>query len=519
MADIGDLASELVGEVISSGDPLSAAVKLLIKGGITIAIFYLDRRACQQFLEEIQTLFVRLTKLQYLAPLIPASQQEARTARMGWMMTPAGVESLFMSVYTDISNARERFGHSAERLKSFGLQEPVVVNLNSPSKGSEIRKRLGATWPPQYRKWILQRVNPFQFMPTIAKKDLGRFALGMVRKSVRSPAHPDLLLARTLGLAQFCGLEEVSLADLIELMAHACHYERVARRYIAAVFGVHYTVFTGYALASSLDGKLLGSLENPIDNFAKIAEGFTGSLTQIGAVESGKPRIIGATDMPNIKFKIDSGVGPKQGEPIYMISGWAEVLRHRPKNHPHVRSMAKDLTVGLAKDVGKAFVPAPLLRKMSNLGRNVLARDVHGNNLYFSAELETITVSIKRTPGGRLVGKVSQFGDFRPSPFGGQGVFGVRCGCNKPEPGKIIQGSKLNGCPLMSVHKYRAGEKLFIGYDGTVFHWTAGDLPMILSWADSHVTGTYIQVAEECVYCATSRALGTGCNLIIAGGW
>jgi hypothetical protein len=79
----------------------------------------------------MQTLFVRLTKLGYLAPLVPVSQEEAKTARVGWIMTPAGVERLFFTAYTDISRARDQFGLSAGRLKSFGLQEPVIVNINS----------------------------------------------------------------------------------------------------------------------------------------------------------------------------------------------------------------------------------------------------------------------------------------------------------------------------------------------------------------------------------------------------
>ncbi|KAF3395650.1 hypothetical protein DPV78_009009 [Talaromyces pinophilus] len=519
MADVGDLASELVGDVLSSGDALSAAVKLLVKGGVTIAVFYLDRRACQQFLEEIQTLFVRLTKLAYLTPLIPTTQKDAKTAQMGWIMTSAGVDELFFNVYADIKNAPYRSELSADRLKIFGVMEPVVVNLNSRSKGTQIRKRLGATWPTQHREQMLQHINPFKSMPTIAKKDMGRFARAMVRKALKSPEHTDLLLARTLGLAQFCGLGEVSLADMIELMVHACHYESTARLYLAALLGVHYTAFTGYALVNSLNGKVLGSLENPIKKFAKLAENFSSSLVQIGVVEKGKPRIAHAEDMPNVKFKIKGAARAKQGEAIYMISGWAEALRHRPKNHPHMRSMARDLTVGLAKDVGKSFVPAPLLKKMTSLGRNVYKQDVHGNNLYYSSELETIEVRIRRTPGGQLVGKISQFGDWRPAPFSGRGVYGVRCGCTQADPAKLMTGSKFNDFPLYHVYKLRVGEKMQIEYDDTFFHWTAGDLPMILFWANGHITGTYIQVAGECLHCATSRAYGVGCNLIIAGGW
>lgn len=438
---------------------------------------------------------------------------------MGWIMTPAGVNQLFFHVYADIKNAPYQTELSADRLKTFGVMEPVVVNLNSRSKGTQIRERLGSTWPAQYRERMLQQINPFQSMPTIPKKDMGRFARAMVRKALRSPVHVDLLLARTLGLAQFCGLGEVSLADMIELMVHACHYESTARRYLAALLGIHYTVFTGYALVDSLNGHVLGSLENPQKNFAQLAENFTGSLVQIGVVENGKPRISQAEEMPNVKFKIQGGAGAKQGEAIYMISGWAEVLRHRPANHPHVRSMAKDLTVGLAKDVGKSFVPTPILRKMAGLGQNVLKKDVHGNDLYYSSELETIDVRIRRIPSGRLVGKISQFGDWRQAAFSGRGVFGVRCGCNQADPTKLLTGSRFNGYPLLSVYRLRDGEKLQVGYEESFFHWTAGDLPMILFWANSHVIGTYIQVAGECLYCATSRAFGVGCNLIIAGGW
>lgn len=95
----------------------------------------------------------------------------------------------------------------------------------------------------------------------------------------------------------------------------------------------------------------------------------------------------------------------------------------------------------------------------------------------------------------------------------------MRCECTQADPAKLMTGSKFNDFPLYHVYKLREGEKMDIGYDNTFFHWTAGDLPMILFWANAHVTGTYIQVAGECVYCATSRAYGVGCNLIIAGGW
>ena len=501
-----------------SGDPLSAAVNLLLTGGIKVVGVYFDRQASRQFLEEVKTLLVRLTEQGYLKPLLPESQNEDKAVQVGWIMTQQGNE-MFFSIYQDVGRARDKFDLSSERLDVLGVQRPLVVNVNSQSKGTDIRSRLGATWPAQDRESMLQRVNPFQHLPTMAKKDIGRHTLGMVKNSVRSPAHKDLLLTRILGLAQFCGFGEISLADLIELMAHACHYEKVARRYIATALGVHHSVFTGYALADCLGGQHLGSLENPFENFAQLASGFYESLVTVGVIENGKAKISREKEMQNVRFKIDRGTSVKETEPIYMISGWASALIHRPNNHPHVRSITKDFTVGLVREVGLSFVPSPARSKLENVSRTVFQRDVHGNACYYSSELEFIYVRIKRTPGGKLVGKVAEFGDYRPPPFGGQGIFGVRCGCEKPDAKKVIRGSSLNGCSLQNVYRCRGDQKLWFKYGTTTYIWTGGDLPMILFLADSHVTGTYIQVPGECVYCATSRALGTGCSLIIAGGW
>ena len=207
-------------------------VKLLVKGGITVTQFYLDHKAGKQFLEEIKVLFVSLTEQGFLTPLLPPSMAESRTAPIGWIMTPQGTD-MFFSVYHDVARARDHFNLTSERLEALGVRRKLVVNLNSQSKGTDIRGRMGLTWPAQYREWMLKRVDPFQVLPTRPKKELGRNARSMVRKSMQSPAHRDLLLKRVLGLAQLCGHGEISLADLIELIAHACHYEKVARRYLA----------------------------------------------------------------------------------------------------------------------------------------------------------------------------------------------------------------------------------------------------------------------------------------------
>jgi hypothetical protein len=481
---------------------------------------YLNHGAGRQFLEDIKVLFVQLTNQEYLEPLLPASTKltEDKKTRAGWTLTQKG-NDLFFLIYQDVAHARGQFDLTSKRLKSLGVQEPLVVNLNSQSKGTDIRSRLGATWPAQYRNAILHHVNSFQYLPTTAKDRTGRLALALVRNSVRSPAHKNLLLARVLGLAQFCGFGEVSLTDLIELIANACHYERIARRYLAAMLGVHYSIFTGYGLADSLCGRAPGSLENPSENFAQLAPKFYESLEPVGMVQNGKPKITRENDITNIRFSIDRGTPVKEMEPIYMISGWASVIFRRPKQHPRFRSTARDFTVGLVRDVALAFVPPVARIRVKNMGNHpVFKSDVHGNSCYYSTELEKIRVNFKRTPGGQLVGKVAQFGDFKPPRFGGQAVFGMLCGCEK-DTKKIIRGSKMNGCSLLNLYRFRFGDRLFYSHGKVVYLWSSGDLPLILHLAESFLTSIYVQVANECVYCATSRAIGMGCSIIVAGGW
>lgn len=492
-------------------------------GQVTFSLVqaYLHHRACKEFLVEIKALFVQLTEQGYIAPLVPPLSELAdpAKARIGWIMTDRGTDELFFSVYTDVSRGARHFNLTPSRLRSMGILRPLVVNLNSKSKGEAIRSRLGVTWPSEGRNAMLQRGNPLQALPMYNSRYISRFARAMVRNAVRSPGHRDLLLARVLGLAQVCGVGEVSVPDLMELMVHSCHYEKIARRCIASVLGVHFTMFTGFALQDCLPGPRMGSLQNPYEGFAEAAAEFEREWVQIGVIERGKPKITRGHEMIHVHFKIDSSTAVTEGEPIYMVSGWAVALLHRARDHPHKRYLAKEMTVGLVKYVGKELLPHPLRLKAGNLTRRTARTDVHGNPIYFSSELERIDVHVKRTVNGKLAAKISLFGDFRPPPFGGQGVFGVQCGCKTADPSKLLAGTAFKGVKRENIFKYRAAESTVrVGFDSVLYHWTAGDLPMILFWAESLIKGTYIQVSGECMYCATSRALGSGCNMIIAGG-
>ncbi|KAL3455032.1 hypothetical protein BJX64DRAFT_295452 [Aspergillus heterothallicus] len=552
MDQAADIATEVALMALQAGaSPLDAVVKLLASVTVNAVHGVLSSSARKDFLAEIQTLFIRLTEQGYITPLFPQQQQPqqqqgshgqlsqqekaqqtaspATAAPIGWIMTAKGADELFFAVYTDIARARGHFHlTSAGMRSSMDLFPRLVINLNSKSRGEAIRARLGSTWPAGWGNAMFGPpggdADPVRNLPSIDKRGVSRFARGMVRNAARSPGHKDLLLARVLGLAQVCGIGEIGLLDLMELMVHSSHYEKIARRVVAAALGVHYTVFTGFALqgegSSDSSGGMLGGFQNPKSGYAERAAEFEREFVQIGAVERGRARIFRGQEMVHVEFKIDRAARPVEGEAIYMVAGWATALLYRAKDHPSKRSLAKDMTIGLVKDIGKELLPPPLRVKAGNMTRRTARTDMHGNPMYFSSDLELIRVSIKRTPAGKLAAKIAGIGDYRPPDFSGQGVFGVRCRCTAPDPTKILPGAAFKGYKRENIFKWRADQPtVYVGYDAILYHWSTGDLPMILMSAEILLKGTYIQVSGECMYCATSRALGCGCNYIVAGGW
>jgi hypothetical protein len=524
------------------GNPLGAVVELLATVTVNAVHGFLSYNARKGFLAEIKDLFIRLTAQGYITPLFPQQPPQShpapnagvqvpnpQTAQIGWIMTPKGADELFLSVYTDINSALGYLNPTPAKMCSTRLFQRLVINLNSKSRSEAIRARLGSTWPPGWRDAMFGSpggsADLVRNLPSIDKRGVSRYACGMVRNAARSPGHRDLLLARVLGLAQVCGVGEVSLQDLMELMVHSSNYEKIARRVIGGALGVHYTVFTGFALQEWTPGSsgrwgMLGGFQNPATGYAEKAAEFDREFVQIGIVERGRARIFRGQEMVHVEFGVERAARPVEGEPIFMVAGWATALLHRAREHPSKRSLAKDMTVGLVKDFGKALLPPPLRVKAGNMTRRTARTDIHGNPMYFSSDLERIRVSIKRTPGGKLAAKLASFGDWAPPGFSGQGVFGVRCGCTTPDPNKILTGTMFKGYKRENIFKFRADQPtLYLGYDTIVYHWSTGDLPMILISAEILLKGTYIQVTGECLYCATSRALGSGCNHIVAGGW
>ncbi|SPO03730.1 uncharacterized protein DNG_06413 [Cephalotrichum gorgonifer] len=429
--------------------------------------------------------------------LFPASgPNTADAGPSSWIMTDRGLQ-MALRVYDDIRMALEYFGVPPETQAIIGLRTKVVVHGTKNGSPKGLRKRIGANWPPQIRERILQdkTLNPFLSAPNFKRIGRFRLAMGLIRKASRSERYTDLFMARLLALAQLCGVTEINFKDLQELAVHGHYYEKLARGYIAMVIGnIDKSMITNLSFGNILNKGPIGSTENVESGFADAVPKMTGTFVQLGVVQGGTVVTTWptpSTELPYVQFRIPKDSQAKEGEPIYMLSGWAASLAMRGPEPPP----------------GTA---------VNSQGLWVVQRDIHGSPMY----LYTIAVSvtIKRVADGRLVAKPSSFG-WRKSPkVTGQGVFGRPCDCSVPAPNRrldISLESRFNGVVLTNLHEKE-------GYDFT-FHdlnvvWSTGDMIANVEGADRYANSTYIQVSGECVYCAVDRALGSGCSFLMAGG-
>ena len=359
-------------------------------------------------------------------------------------------------------------------------------------------------------------MNPFLSSKKMKKADIGRHASGILEKSRRSPGMAGVVLLRVLALAQVCGLSEVSLADLIDMMAHACLYEQLARQYIAAVLGVKHTDITrfGYRLPN---GQFLGSLDYSEPRLAS-----PNGAIEVGQIRQGNPHLtypLPIDQLQDVRIQVSSKIQVTENEPVFMPPGIATALFYRPVNN-RKRSIGKDLTAGVGKEVFHGLMPNFVSSKVEGSRQKALKQDIHGNALYLSREAEWVTLKVYRsTTDGRLYARITEAGDFVWQILP-QGLFGTPCNCDKPDPKKRIVKREINGIPITDVFDQSLFRQTntYVGYESCQFHWVAGDLPMIISKASRVVMNTYVQVHGQCLFCALNMAMGLGCSIVIAKG-
>src|SRR5262249_35845798 len=157
-----------------------------------------------------------------------------------------------------------------------GLTTKLRVRVDQATKPDPtIVDRIGESWLPGLRKSILasEDSNPFLSVQTMAKLQVGRLAAGLMEKAEGSKHFADLLMPRTLGLAQLCGIDEITTADLMYVMANATFFEKLARAYIGAILEVHKSMISNMAFGTGFggEGKILGSTQNATHNFDQLA--------------------------------------------------------------------------------------------------------------------------------------------------------------------------------------------------------------------------------------------------------
>ncbi|KAK4034531.1 hypothetical protein C8A01DRAFT_39012 [Parachaetomium inaequale] len=446
--------------------------------------------------ESLPALLEHQQSLGYLELVEPPAHKAATAAApTEYITTPRGA-LLSRVVYDDIRLATEHFPVPPD-IQTL-LSARVTVRTTRDTAPLSLRSRLGARWAAPHREHLLSSkspTNPFRASSNV--KLLGRFRLatGLLRKSRLAAAASgglgadlDLFIPRLLPLAQLCGVEAVNLSDLAELAAHAHLYEKLARGYLALRLGVDVSRVTNLALLGG--GVWLGSTQNVYRGFGEAAPRWTGRWVVVGTVgRDGKVVITypkPGGELVGVEWEVDDKAAAREGGQILMLDGWAVAVGMRPG---HLE------------------------------GQGVVQRDVHGSPLYGSDEAaEVVVVRVKRGSDGRLLAKPKPYGILTPPKVNGQGVFGRRCGCTTAVPAKRIDARTRAVVSGVQVDNFAALAENRLLFHNLYLVWRNSDVVKLVGWADAYVHSTYVQVFGECLHCAVTKALGTGCTFIIAGG-
>ncbi|KAG2412053.1 hypothetical protein HFD88_009609 [Aspergillus terreus] len=512
---------------------LEYVLPLLDSAGQKVIAHYMGDAAARDFTAALKEFLTCFTEYSYVEPLVPPAYAPAPAA-IGWRTNPSKSVGIFYHIYPDIAAAIEQNGFKDAMVAEAGLDRPVVLNVNTTATEARVRARLGAGWPARMRKKLLadSDTNPFYGgrATQLSRKEVGRQCAGTMAKSRRAQGFAGAVLLRVLGLARACGVYELSVADVLEIMAHAWLYEQLARQFLAAQLGLHGFNLTRYGFRLP-NGHTLGTRKNDM----LPSEGVAGYFIHVGAIVHGKPVLsypAAAAELQDVEVRLGRettqaqagtpGVGIEvvEHEPILMDSATATALFFRPANR-RKRTMTRDLTVGVLREVGYGLMPRGVVAKMEGARQRARRHDVHGNSLWQSQDAEPIQVRVVRHRGSkRLVAWISTIGDYHWD-WPPAGVFGRPCACRQADPAKRIVNRRFRGIPVTDVfcHSLAAAQaQAAVAPDALQFHWVTGDLPLAMQKTGTTATNVYVQVRGECLYCAANNAVAYGCGLVIAGG-
>ncbi|EEP81505.1 predicted protein [Uncinocarpus reesii 1704] len=489
-----DILPELVPKVESNTkmlatEDLHELIPTRSTGG-SIGKHYKEKKA---FFEALPKLLNRQCELGNLSSFSSQTSRGSATVddnvTGAWTMTDQGTKAV-LNVYADVRAALEYFKVPEETKSILGLSVKVMVQPTLIATDPSVLTRVGGRWLPHIRNEILTPRDVFLLWSgaNISRLQKAMWAMGLVRKAQRSDGFADLLLPRLLGLAQLCGIERLSFSDLMELAAFTPYLEKFARAYIAKVIGsIDKSQITNLAYGNYFNGQMLGSTPYIKHSFVDTAPSLNDRMVVIGVIHKQKLKLTNPDPCKQVEFKIKL-ISLTEGEPVYMLSGWATAIAHRPPQFESTTSL------------------------------RCLYQDIHGSPHYAEWRPDKVVIKIKRTSDGRLAAKPAMFGQIPAPEIPGQRVFGVPCNCTTRDPSKYLKlagDTTMNGVQLRSVWTGSTD----ISYHDLRFIWTAGDLVMQRFRADAFTQSTYIQIPEECLYCAINRALGAGCGILVLGGF
>lgn len=487
--------------------------------GQNITNHYMNEKASKQFVKQIEEFMHIYTNEGFLEPVPAGSGSSSHVnSPTGWKTRPGKDLGLFHLMYPEIREAIDQTAIEHTNLTEL-LQRPVLIDVASSHVNPSVRERIGEGWPAGHRQTVLEEKgkNPFTERGATMDRDaVGRHCKGVMEKSRRSPGLAGAVIFRVLGLARVCGVFELGTADLLEIMAHSGNYEYIARSYIAMALGTDEINSFGYLLPNS---QTLGKMQSDMATSGMLNED---GLIQVGTVQNGKANLTypcPAEQLEDVEIKFKSASSQAtQDEPIFMDSTLAMALSYRPANR-RKRTVTKQFTVDLLRDVGYSLVPQALVSKIDGSRQKVLKCDVHGNPLWQSQDAENIRIRIVRCPDdNKLRAVITDIGDFKWQ-WALKGLFGKPCACRNADPNKRIINRQFQGIRLYDIfcHSLHAQMNTIAPFNALMLYWVTGDVPLAIAKSGT-VTNPYIQVFGECLHCAVKNSIAFGCTVVIAGG-
>ena len=164
-------------------------------------------------------------------------------------------------------------------------------------------------------------------------------------KTYEAQGEAGVVILCVLGLVCVCGVYEIDITDLLEIMANFSLYECITHSYIMSLLGMDANKI--YQFRYQLpNGQTVGSRLN---NMAISGMLDLSGLIQLGTVKSGQAVLTypcPVEELKDIQIKVKSEAKSAQDEPIFMDSVLVMILSYHPANK-HKRTAMRLYTVDI----------------------------------------------------------------------------------------------------------------------------------------------------------------------------